>query len=499
MNQAELVAQVVAQSLKSLGIIDGEQQPMRGRKASGTGVGPYSHGPGGLFSMEDGENPILSAMIQPEGLLSTLPILRADDHVTDFFTTLTGVTAGGTTEPTTMCADPREAGLKKLCTLAIPFGRQRLKTREWNAVRLAKRRDRIEDLAFGAMFPQNLFSNDTLFPMAGVPTQGSSVARTELGNRLFEVAVEFQRTAGPLIYTGDPTNNSNADPNEAPYKEPVGLEIWVNAGNKRDARSSAICTALNSDIKDFAYSDIDGVERDIVDYITAVVSYCKFNARHMRLAPATWRFAMTPDLFEMLARKWPCSYLSNRCANQDGTNIVVLNDESNVRMRDAMMEGSYLIVDGVRYPVVQDMYLPERDWTIDPVHHLPGQYSSDIYFLNDSILGGMRSLGLQYFDQNLTVAANAPTRDNRLWATDAGLFLWNSTNVDLCHDIRMLTEWRLIMLAPQLCGRITNVLYAPMQHKRQWQPGYPYNLDGGVTSQPDEQFYNPWTTTPARF
>lgn len=499
MNQSELVAQVVAQSLKSLGIIEGDQKPVKGFKATGNPVGPYTHGPGGLFSMEDGENPILSAMIQPEGLLSTLPILRADDHVTDYFTTLTGVTAGSGTEPAKLCSTPRTAGLKKLCTLAVPFGRQRLKTREWDAIRNAKRRDRIEDLAFGAMFPQNLFSNDTLFPMAGVPTQGAAVARTELGNRLFEVAVEFQRTVGPLIYTGNPTNNSDPDPNEAAYKEPIGLQIWVNANNKRDSRQGSLCYALNSDIKDFAYSDVKGNVRDIVAYMAAEMRYLRFNARHMRLGPATWRLVMTPDLFEMICDIWPCKYLTSDCRNSDGTNVVVLNDESNVKMRDAMREGSYLPIDGVRYPVVQDMYLPEVDWTIDPVHHLPGQYSSDIYILNDSILGGMRSLGLQYFDQNLTVAANAITRDNRLWATDAGLFLWNSTREDLCYDIRMLTEWRLILLAPQLCGRVTNVLYAPMQHKRQHMPGYPYHLDGGVVDQPVEMFYNQWSENPALF
>jgi len=500
-----LIASIVEEAVKAVNNSGGGQkQLMSGRKDANPGVGPYAHGPRGLFSLLDGENPLLSAMIQPMGLLSVLPIIRADQHVTEFFSTLTGVTKGGTVEPTEMCADPREAGLKKLCTLAVPFGRFRLKTRPWTATRLAKLKDKTEELSLGAEFPVKLFEQDNFFPMAGAPMDGASVARTELGNRLFEVAVEAQRTVGPLLYTGDPSNNSNPDPDEAPYKEPIGLQLWVNENNKRDARSSAICKALNSDIKDFNYQLVDATgpgTRNIVQYLTQMWRYLRWNADRMKLSPVELNIVMLPDLFDAISDLWPCTYMSNRCSvPADGSNIVVVNDDANVRMRDEMRRGSFLWIDGEMVPVVRDMNIPELDWVSDAQHHAPDVFSSDIYILPMTVLGGMRVTGFQYFDQRLTVAATVPTtRDPRLWATDNGLYLWNSTNVDLCHDLRVLCEWRLIMQTPQLAGRLTNVAYAPLQHLRQSDPDAMYNLDGGVTEQPIEKYYNQWTSSPQQF
>jgi hypothetical protein len=492
------VAQLVAEAMKQVQANRGEQL-REGRKASGTSVGPYAHGPGGLFSLVDGENPLLSAMLRPKGMLSVLPFIRADQHVTEFFNTLTGVTAATGSEPVGICDDPRTAGLKKLCTLAVPFGRNRLKTREWNVLRSAKLKDRTEELSLGAAFPVNLYQQDNFFPMSDIATAGVDVARTELGNRLFELAVEFQRTVGPELYTGSPANNSNADPDAAGYKEPIGFQTWINAGNKRDARSSAICKALDSDIKDFGHSDVAATgasAKNIVQYLTQMYRYAKWNSERMGLDPVEFVIAMRVDLFDMISDIWPCSYLSNRCSTPvSGANIVVVNDDLNVRMRDEMRNGSYLWIDGVMVPVVRDGSIPEENWSTPATTLLPGQFASDIYIIPMTVLGGMRVTGFQYFDQRLSVQASAAARDVRLWTTDNGLFLWNSTNKDLCYDIRVSAEWRLIVQTPQLAGRLLNVKYAPLQHLRESDPNALYYLDGGVTSQPIEKYYNQWTDT----
>jgi hypothetical protein len=234
-----------------------------------------------------------------------------------------------------------------------------------------------------------------------------------------------------------------------------------------------------------------------------MVRYVKWNADRMKLSPMTMIISMRPDLFDAISDMWPCTYLSNRCLNPaNGNNMVVINDETNVRMRDEMRAGNFLWVDGEQIGVVRDSNIIEHNWTDDPANHLPGEFSSDIYFIPLTVLGGMRVTGFQYFDQRLSVQATVPnTRDTKLWSTDNGLFLWNSTNADLCYDIRVTMEWRLIMQTPQLAGRLMHVKYAPLQHLREAAPVGPtnlyglYNLDGGVTEQPIELFYNQWTST----
>lgn len=473
----------------------------KGRKAVGNPAGPYLHGPGGLAANIDGEHPILSAMIRPSGLLNVLPILRADRHVTEFITTFTGVTAATGSEPEEVCDDPRQAGLKKLCRIAVPFGRQRLKTREWHVLRLGKLANRFEEMSLGADFPIGLLERDNLTPFGGAPTTGSDVMRSELANRLFEMAVEFQRVYSTQLYAGDPTNNTgNGDPDKAGYKEMMGLDLWINAGNKRDASSMAICRALDSLLLDFDYEGLDSETKSIVRYITQAWRWVNWNADRMGLSPATWIISMRPDAFNEITDRWPCAYMSHRCAVDGGaTNIVSINNDLNVRMRDEMRNGKFLWIDGVKVPVALDLGVFEENWDTDGSDLLPGEYASDIYIVPLTVLNGLRVTGFQYFDQNLSVAENALARLANYWTTDAGMFLWNSTFHDLCLDMRATIEPRLIMQTPQLGARIQNVKYSPLEHLRESDPDAMYYANGGVTSTEIERFYNAWSNTPAAF
>lgn len=461
------------------------------KEASGVPAGPYVHGPGGLFSLVPDENPVMSAMVQPRGLLSVLPLLRSDQHVIEDLTTLTGVTAGEGSNPDGICDTPPKPGLKKLCTLAVPFGRMSLQTREVGVLRLGKLRDALENIDID--FPMNLMTSDNFFPMGGVSTVGTDVARREWANRLFELAVEFQRRLCGLVYTATPANNTANNG----YMESVGMDIWINENNKRDKTSSAICRALNSDIKDFNYNLVTGTNPDIVQYLTMLVRYLEWNARSMGFGETKWVISMTPDLFYALCDIWPCRYLTDQCSNSAGTNVVVVNDELNQTRRNEMRNGSFLWINGERWPVVQDDCVPESNWNDDAQHHAPGEYSSDIYVIPLTVMGGRRVTGFQYFDQNYTLAQNTEARNTRLWTSDNGLFLWGAdASYVLCETVQATLEWRLLMQTPQLAGRITNVKYAPLQHLRQHDPSDLYFLNGGVTERPNPTFYSMWSETP---
>ncbi len=461
------------------------------KEATGTPSIYYGHGPGGLFSNVSGEHPVLGAMVRPQGLLSVLPVIRADLHTNEYIDTVTGVTSETGTEPSVLCGTPITAGLTKLCSLTVPFGRVTRQAREWSVLKLGKRRDSFEDLAFSASFPTSFMQPDRLLPMGGAPIQGADIARQELGVRMFELATIFQRKLGPLAYTGNPANNSGEG-----YKEPTGLDLWINVNNKRDRISSAICTALNSLLLDFSYAKVDGTTRSIVQYVTMAYRWVRHNARTQGLDPATWAIALPPDLWYLLTDAWPCSYMSDRCSNTAGANVVVVNDERNIEMRNEMRRGSFLWIDGDQVPVVPDSFCPEDDWT-ENSNVKEGEYAADIRFVPLTVLGGMPVTGWQYFDQRVSVAENAITRDSRVWATDDGMYLWAASSAKaLCFNMQATIEPRLLMHTPQLAARVQHVKYSPLQHMVDWDPAGKYFADGGVTSQPIQTFYNMWSSTP---
>ena len=494
MQTQEQMEQVKAAAI--MAALNAVDQKMHGQKV-GVSQGPYAHGPNGLFSFVNGENPILSAMMRPEGLLGVLPIIRADQHVTDFVDTVTGVTDESGSEPADVCGTAVKAGLTKLGTLAVPLGRVKRRVDPISVVQLGKLKDRTEELGLMASYPASLMREDAWSPVGSAPTGGDGAFRMEMSKRMFELAVTFQRKLSQVIYTGDPSNNSGT-PRDSGYKEYIGLDLWINAGNKRDARSSALLSSLNSLLLDFNYNNVASSSPSIVRYITQAWRYVNWNAQSMGLNPATWVFSMRVDLFNEITDIWPCSYLSHRCADGAGSNIVVLNDETNVRMRDEMRNGRFLWIDGVQVPVVLDTAITELNSSNENLN--PSEYASDIYLIPMTVLGGMPVTGFQYFDQRISAGeAQRAFRDERVWATDNGLFLFNSEKTSLCLELEALTEPRLIMHTPQLAARIQNVKYVPLEHLRDAFPGDTYYLNGGNTGQAGEEFYNQWGSTPEQF
>jgi hypothetical protein len=474
-------AEAFLHALKDAGKLDGKKD------ASGNPTGPFMHGMGGLFSFAPDEHPFLNAMVHPRGVLSRLPILRSDPHQYELLTTITGVTAGSGSEPDGVCDDPPKPGDLKGCTLIVPYGRIIRSTKELSFFDLENQHSQFEELTYGRI-PQQMFNPDRFFPMANVP-QGGQDLHDEWGARFYLLAIEMQRALCPGVYTDDPTNNGAN--NGRMYT--TGLDLWINTGNKRDYLSSAVCTALNSKVDDFGYNSYDGTSPDLVQMIHDVWAYINNNAMEMRLDPAKWFIAMRPNLFHLLTEIWPCRYDTDRCSNTNGTNVVIVNDDRNRAFRQQMRDGSYLLIDGVPVPVVQDSCIPREDW--DDTQELnEGEFASDIYFVPETILGNMAATGWQYFDQRIRERSNARARNNQVWTTDSGMYAWATTESGgYCEAVKATLEYRLLMFTPQLAGRIQDVMYAPRQPFRDWEPDEKYYLDGGITYRPPSNFYSMWS------
>jgi hypothetical protein len=472
------------------------------------GVSPYVHGNGGLFSTPGVDARVFSAMNLPMGLLNELPVMPAGSaappgneyggYSSPLYDTITGVTAGNldssANQPEAPCDDPPYAGLTKLCTLVAPYGRFSGRIRPVDitqAAMISNRGEPVDLRLVNNPLNQAGFLRSTAFGM--MPNQFIN----ELNMRLFEGATGFVRMVMPKAFTGNPANNNAG----GGYKEPMGLDLLINTGNKVDAITSSVCTALNSDVKDFNYTLVNASSgASIEEYITTIYNYLRWNAEQQGLAPVTYKISMRPELFMELVKVWSVRQYEdallavNIYTNGRGMVDVRAATES----RDSMWRERFLPIFGDVVPVVLDNTIAEKT-NVTNAQIPAGSYASDIYFVPMTVLGGVPVTWLETFNfdaSNLRDFVDfAGIEPSAFTTTDGGRFLWWRHRTNTCIDLRWLTMFRIIMRTPQLAGRLQNVRYSPLQHFADWQTTSSYHFNGGRTTSPISSFYTPWSTS----
>lgn len=439
------------------------------------------HGLGNIFGCGV-EREVLTAHIQPRGILSVLP-RRPNLSEDPTFSTITGFTATTGDEVTlaTVCNDA-PAGYIKNCNLTARFGLVRRDTQTIDALEVIRRVNRgdFTDLilvgqviGMGDFMPSGLDERQIL----NIFTMAEMVGAGVQAERLMNTGV-WQSTLAA-----------------APYFP--GLDSQI-ATAQVDADSNQACPALDSDVKDFNYNDVCGTTLDIVEYLSMMEHYLRWNAESAELDPVEWVIAMRPNLWHELSACWPCRYMTNRCTDfSGGANAVVINDESNVRMRDDMRNRKVIPINGTEYPVVLDTGIAEAN-NITNGNLLAGQYSSSIYFVPLRVRAnapgrGMEVTTLQYLDYRAVTPEVSLIADKiNFWWTDNGLFSWALDDNGWCYKLKLRSEPRVVLRTPQLAGRLQNVMYEPLQHLREPDPDSPYHYDGGVSVRGTGTRYAVW-------
>lgn len=474
--------------------------------ASGTPVGPYAHGPGGLWGRPGQDPQVFSAVMQPlGGMYDRLPVLVGDDlydnqdsfggYNADLQTILTGVTASSQTlanQPTAECNPFPNGGLTKVCTIVNPFGRYGASLTELNIERVGLLTD-LSDPTY-----LRLMNTPGAQPIGPTGTQmGQEMLLNEFYKRAFEAGHGFRIWVNSRLWQGDPANSTASNG----WKDIMGFNLQINAGNKRDAYTNTICTAADSDIKQFGFSLVNGtgspINRDIVQYMDAMFHYLQWNADQMGLSPVKWVIAMRPELFDEITKIWPVRYyqeaLTAIAAFTNGRVTIAANETTT--MRDNMRNSLFLPIRGQTVEVVLDNGITELNVTTAS-QLSAGQYASDIYFIPMTVRGGIPVTGFKPFNMANRIAEsiNALAPYVASWTTDGGAFRWYFRQLRNCYLWDFVTRFRLVMRTTQLAGRIQNVGYAPLQHTRDFSgSGSIYEADGGRTNFGDQpQLYNTW-------
>jgi len=474
-----------------------ELEPVLRNKSlpSGSPVGPYLHGPGGLFGVPGISRDVISTRVQARGLASALPA-RGTTDMQPLYPYITGFMAPTGSNPNGVCDDPQTAGPIKNCLQTAQFGRYSYQTREFELNRAGQRTNR------GEFMDLTLVNSPLVSDVGGLTTPATAAGGrlslvSEMAMRMVEVGVSFQDKLVRQVYTGNPANNTGG----GGYKEFMGLDILIGT-TKVDAQTGTPCPSLRSDIKAFNYGNIStSGGQSIVNVLTYMMRMLRHNAERMNMGGTTWAITMRQALFWELTAVWPCAYMTYRCAAQDNTQTqLVIDANDQLAMRDDMRNGMYLLIDGVRYPVIIDDGIVEENHA-DNANVGLVSYASDIYIVPLTIRDGtMAATFWEYFDFSADNAAMADARvsgytDQYFW-TDGGRYLWHrKPPLNWCIQMLSKIEPRLVLLTPHLAGRVTDVQYTPLQHEREAIQGDHYFTDGGVQSRSGTRLYSDWSST----
>lgn len=447
------------------------------KTATGASSGPYLHGPGGIFGVRGLTQDVISTHTQITGSLGEIIPIRESNETYPLFPYITGFIRSDTQEKNGICDDPEEAGQMKTCLQTTVWGRKEFKTRELevNNIGRVTNRGEFTDLrvqnsplvnSMGGLL-QNFF---------GLSDQSAILGGQEIVSRLVEVAVAYQRWFCPIVYTGNPANSKAG----GGYKEPMGLDMLIGT-NKIDAQTGVACPSLYSDVKSFGYKNIDSTtDPDIYRTLSTMMYILERRAVQTNLAPVEFAIVMRGQLFWELTRFWPIKYNTEMgYLSQAGLDNVFLDS---IRMRDAMRDGSYLLVNSKKYRVVLDDCIPEENRADNGAIAISG-FASDIYIVPLTARGGtMQTLYWEYFNYSTNVLPQMDRLPTWFWS-DSGVFLWTMGAPKLwCMDLSSKTEPRLILPTPQLAGRLTDVQYVPLQHTNDPLPSQDYHVNGGVSS-----------------
>lgn len=440
------------------------------------------HGPGGIFGTPGISRDVFSTRVKPRGLMEHLPAFGSMD-TNPMVAYLTGFNDDESgSEKSGVCDDPLMAGTIKSCLQGALFGRYERKTETLELNKLGETTNRGE-------FRDLRLLNDPLlnsgFSVPGsVPLAGNSILNREVLARFMTLGVAFERLLGPQVYTGSPVNNTAG----LGYKEFHGLETLVGTG-KIDIITGTTCPALDSDIRDAAYRRIDTNGSYYVRVLSDMWRRAHDTASRTGLDPVEFVLVMRRSVFSELVDIYPCSYATYRCTTsnvQDSTlDRINVDGMAQRQFSDEMRNGQYLMIDGVKVPVIIDDYIPEETNTSGPANVVAGTFASDIFLLPMTILSGRPSLFLEYFDFSGANGVMQGISDGHLggeYWTDGGRFLFTHSRTLWCVEWAAKIEPRLRLETPHLAARLSDVLAAPLLHEKVDDPSSAYFFDGGSTS-----------------
>ena len=430
-------------------------------------TGANAHGVGGLFSGIGVRPDMYATVPRPINEFSSLLPLISSNMNNEIYEILTGQTDLEGDAAADSCSDGPIAGQFKVCRQQIPFGKAKMSTPVRHGDDLGTRIDYAD-------MDRNVLNLDTS-PSRFMPAIPGMNVNSDTGKLIMQFGRQIEKSVVLCDGQGVAGNTSNIGSFAFWMSQYDGIERVVRTGYT-DSVTTVACPAADSVVISHR-ANIGSVSADngqafttnVVDMVYSV----KQRAETFGITPFTGAIVVHPNMKRALFYHWACAYYTDFCAgsqyNENNTDAVMIR-----KFADEMMNGSYLLVDGMPIPVfVHSGLSMEATGTAD-------EYMADVFYL--PIAWGNRALMFyHYFPQG--------NPDSQAWYNLAdpgairiynnGLYRGYGNRSGGCMNFSAEMKMRLILDTPFLAGRVNDVEFSYLAQTRDARPEMSFYRDGG--------------------
>lgn len=381
---------------------------------------------------------------------------------------LTGQQATGGSNPSENCGTPARPGNLKTCQQNYVFGEFYLGSDKINITRAGEKATR----AVSERIIQNAALDDVFMPDVLRINPTALNFNSPEAVELYKMGTAFRRAISRVAITGNPATAYTST--ELGFiQEFNGLDTIIKTGYT-DAITGDTCAAADSDVRTWgALTTATVGGNSIVTELTDLYFGRVMVARQVGMSP-TFAFIMRFDLFRELTYAYASNYFISRLTGAyNAAYNLETNSEVVRRLQIEMLQGNYLLIDGVQVPVLfSDGITPTS----------AGNYrESDIYLIALSD-GGAPLVQFDYFNMNNeNVSALASRFGNEITVTNNGMFALAVNRTNFCIEYVLTGRVRMFHWTPFLCGRLDNVQYTSNIKYRAPHPAGTGYVNGGVT------------------
>jgi hypothetical protein len=420
----------------------------------------------GIFSTPGVRQTRFNATPRPQSIMSIIPFKKSD-LVNEIVEIVTGVTDGAGNNAANFCGNPPAYGQLKICQQAYTFGSIYFKTQLNDLTQIGQRKNRAD--VPGEILNDAMTNNPLIPQVPGV--QGVGNGFSQLQNEFYTAGIGLERSVVQVNWSGTAGTANNT------YRGVMvqwsGLDNQIKTGYT-DAVNGLACSAADSIVSSFN-TIITGTDSNSLDFVEAthdVYNALKQRAKRVGLG-VTWAVVMREEHFIRATDAWACAYSTYRCS---GAQYAEQNTDAmqTQALRIQMLQGQYLLFDGVQVPVQFDDGIPRETVANNT-------YKSDMYFIPLSA-DGIPTLYYDFFDmENQYSREFAEFSGSETRVINGGLYLVGKRSTPFCLEHHFAAKVRLILEAPFLAGRLDDTQYTFTQKIRDSIPGQSFYANGGVT------------------
>lgn len=461
----------IIKALGEEGLLPRWQQPAQsGRKAWGQKAWVPAHGGGALLS-SSGTRPEMPSAVRQGGTwdLPLFPNRNINEKVEIF----TAQDADSGSNPSDYSGTPPISGNLRVAQILRTWGELYLGT---NPIVAPKVGDRY-DYADMDRFPTNGF-DPAMNPYLPDVLQSAEDVNAEEGKELFQLGMSVRKGVNYVDFQGDTTKGTGAT-RVGWLAEYAGLDTMIKTGYQ-DEVASVAAAALDSEVESISAT----LAGSHVATISNIVRTLRMRAELAGKPNVVFGIAINPRLKFPLIDIWACNYQTARCDPSTATGARY-SLERVTQLRDEMLNGSYLLVDGERIPLLTNFGIAATNTTNN-------DYQTDLFvvpLLDPSGGQGRVANGVEwltyreYFPMDNPRANSFLNRINfgEFRITNNGLYMIGKNVSGMTLQYYAAMRQRVMLDYPWLAGRADDITIT-----HNYDFGSPYTTDADYVGGGDD-------------